>query len=301
MLYRTFGIKETEEIPNLLQLKRTKCGHRFAATIALVRPSTTPCDPSHLRATITAVVDFPCMRPACGGNHDSFLPCKRKCSLARPSRLLWYNFLACKRKLLSINQIKSNKKLFSSRGYDFPSCKTTEHDYLPRCGGGRAAGWWEVAVHWPQLARGQSRPRSRRPGASKRPISQGRLLPGRALRWSLLIPPAFCRNGHTWWCRWRVRDLEAFACPCRTPRSSMLSIGWWRSLKSVIVSVQTSVKIQSTLIIFFSIFVWCLICRCTMASHWAGWCWGRWWGRRWWGSYTIDIFYLIFAWLDCHV
>jgi len=39
----------------------------------------------------------------------------------------------------SINQIKSNKKLFSSRGYDFPSCKTTEHDYLPRCGDGRAA------------------------------------------------------------------------------------------------------------------------------------------------------------------
>ena len=122
------------------------------------------------------------------------------------------------------------------------------------CGGGRATGWWEVAVHWPQLARGQSRPRPRRPGASKRPISRGRLCPGRALCWSLLIPPAFCRNGHTWCCRWRVRDLEAFTCPCRTPRSSTLPTGWWRSLKSVIVSVQTSVKIQSTLIIFFSYF-----------------------------------------------
>jgi len=42
--------------------------------------------------------------------------------------------------------------------------------------------------------------------------------------------------------------------PCRTPRSSTLPTGWWRSLKSVIVSVQTSVKIQSTLIIFFSYF-----------------------------------------------
>ena len=91
--------------------------------------------------SLHVVVDFPCMRPACGGNHGSFLPCKRKCSLARPSRLLWYNFLACKRKLLSINQIKSNKKLFSSRGYYFPSCKTTEHDYLPHCGGGRSLRW----------------------------------------------------------------------------------------------------------------------------------------------------------------
>ena len=33
---------------HLLQLKRTKCGHRFGATIALVRPSATPCDRSHL-------------------------------------------------------------------------------------------------------------------------------------------------------------------------------------------------------------------------------------------------------------
>ena len=74
--------------PNLVQLKKIKCGHHFGATIVLVRPSTVPCDRSHLRATITTVVDFPCMRPAYGGNHGSFLPCKRKCSLARSSRLL---------------------------------------------------------------------------------------------------------------------------------------------------------------------------------------------------------------------
>ena len=164
------------------------------------------------------VVVFSCMRPACGGNHGSFLPCKRKCSLARPSRLLWYNFLACKRKLLSI---KSNQ----IRNYFHHEVMIFLHAKQPNmiiyhvavavhpCGGGRVAGWREVAIHWPQLARGQSRPRPRRPWASKRPISRGRLRPGRALRWSLLIPPAFCRNGHTWCCRWRVRDLEAFACP----------------------------------------------------------------------------------------
>ena len=98
----------------LLQLKRTKCGHHFGATIVLVRPSATPCDRSHLRATITVVVDFSCMRPTCGGNHGSFLPCKRKCSLARPFQGNYYQSIKS-------NQIRNYQ--VASRMYIFPEMK----------------------------------------------------------------------------------------------------------------------------------------------------------------------------------
>jgi hypothetical protein len=102
----------------------------------------------------------------------------------------------------------------------FLSCKITEHDYLPRCGGGRSAGWWEAVVHWPQLARGQPRLRPHPPGAVKcwrfRGVDCTQVEHFDNHCWLRLLfagTAAFCRNGHTWCCRWWVRDLEAFACP----------------------------------------------------------------------------------------
>jgi len=157
--------------------------------------------------------------------------------------------------------IKSNKKLFSSRGYDFPSCKTTEHDYLPRCGGGRSLRWRSrrrltgggrslassskrTISPSPrvvqELARGQSR------GVD---CAQAGHFADRC--WFLLL---FAGTGIHDAAGGEYVISRPSRAPCRTPRSSTLPTGWWRSLKSVIVSVQTSVKIQSTLIIFFSYF-----------------------------------------------
>jgi hypothetical protein len=80
------------------------------------------------RATIMVVVDFPCMQkealPRATIHHVS-------CDLI---------FLHAKGNYYQSIKLNRKRNYFHQEVMIFLSCKITEHDYLPRCGGGRSAG-----------------------------------------------------------------------------------------------------------------------------------------------------------------